>query len=185
MNKLNTETRIGTMLLDHFLTAVVVMIFVAPGVVYDITQTFGNPNVPPKLILGNYYLNIFAFSLYFNKDIYMGRSLAKRILKLQVVDIKTGLPANALKCFLRNLTIILWPIEVIVALLNNQRRIGDFIAGTKLTPYDPEVHKGQPNWLLMFAALCLSVLFVYFTMFYPIELVTRGSGFWVGAVTNL
>jgi uncharacterized RDD family membrane protein YckC len=180
MNTLNTETRIGTMLLDHFMMCVVVMIFVAPGLVYDITQTFGNSNVPPKLILGNYYLNIFAFSLYFNKDIYMGRSLAKRILKLQVVDIKTGLPANALKCFIRNLTVILWPIEVIVGLVNNERRIGDFIAGTKLTPYDPEVHKGQPNWLLIVAALCLSVLFVYMTMFYPIELLTRGSGFQVG-----
>lgn len=43
-----------------------------------------------------------------------------------------------------------------------------------------EVHKGHPNWLLVFAALCLSVLFVYMTMFYPIELLTRGSGFQVG-----
>lgn len=179
MSKLNTKTRIGTMLLDHFLMTAVVMIFVAPGLVYDITQTFGNPNAQPKLMLGNYYLNIFAFSLYFNKDICMGRSIAKRILKLQVVDIKTGLPANALKCFLRDLTIILWPIEVIVGLENNERRIGDFIAGTKLMPYDPEVHKGHPNWLLVFAALCLSVLFVYMTMFYPIELLTRGSGFQV------
>jgi hypothetical protein len=109
MNNLNTGTRIGTMMLDHFLTTIVIMIFVAPGMIYDIIQTFGNPNAQPKLMLGNYYLNIFAFSLYFNKDIYMGRSFTKRIFKLQIVDFKTGLPANALKCFLRNLTIIIWP----------------------------------------------------------------------------
>lgn len=180
MNNLNTGTRIGTMLLDHFLTTIVIMIFAVPGIMYDIAQTFGNPDAQPKLMLGNYYLNIFAFSLYFNKDICMGRSFAKRILKLQIIDIKTGLPANSLKCFLRNLTIIIWPVEVIVGLVNNERRIGDFIAGTKLTAYDPEVHKGQPNWLLIFIALFLSVLFVYLTMFYPIELLTRGSGLMIG-----
>lgn len=181
MNNLNTGTRIGTMLLDHILTTIIVMIFVAPGMIYDITQTFGNPDAQPKLMLGNYYLNIFAFSLYFNKDIYMGRSFAKRILKLQIVDVKTGLPANALKCFLRNLTIIIWPIEVIVGLINNERRIGDFIAGTKLTTYDPELHKGQPNWSLIIIALLVSILFVYLTMFYPLELLTRGSGLMIGA----
>ncbi|RAV97794.1 RDD family protein [Pseudochryseolinea flava] len=174
MNTLNTGNRIGTMLLDHVLMTVIIMVVVMPGVIYDIAQTFGNPNAQPKLMLGNYYLNLFAFPLYFNKDIYLGRSLGKRILKLQLIDIKTGQPANALRCFVRNLTIILWPIEGILALANNERRIGDFIAGTKLVPYNVEEHKGQPNWVFMTIALLASILFVYFTMFYPIELLTRG-----------
>lgn len=176
MNTLNSGTRIGTMILDHFAMTFVVMIFAAPGMVYDITQTFGNPDVQPKLFLGNYYLNILAFSLYFNKDIYMGRSIAKRALKLQVVDIRTNKPANPLKCFVRNLTIILWPIEVVVALINNERRIGDFIAGTKLTSFDPEQHKGQVNWALIILAILTSLLVTYLTMFYPIELLFKDSG---------
>src|SRR5438105_5512567 len=100
MNGLNTGTRIGTMLLDHFMTTFVIMIIAAPGVAYDIVQTFGNSNVQPKLFLVNFYLDIFAFSLYFNKDIYLARSLAKRILKLQVIYIKTNKPANLIKCIL-------------------------------------------------------------------------------------
>jgi uncharacterized RDD family membrane protein YckC len=176
MNTLNSGTRIGTMLLDHFAMTFVVMIFAAPGMVYDIMQTFGNPDAQPKLFLGNYYLNIFAFSLYFNKDIYLGRSIAKRALKLQVVDIKTNKPANPLKCFVRNLTIVLWPIEVIVGLINNERRIGDFIAGTKLTTFDPEQHKGQANWTLIIIAIVTSMLVTYLTMFYPIELLLKDSG---------
>ena len=164
------------MLLDHGIMCFVVGIFIAPGMFYDIAQTFGDFDAQPKLFLGNYYLNIFGFSLYFNKDIYQGRSPAKRILKLQIVDIKTNRPANPLKCFVRNLTIIVWPIEVIVGLINNERRIGDFIAGTKLTPYDPELHKVQPSWPQMIIAIVISVLVTYLTLFYPIELAFKDSG---------
>jgi uncharacterized RDD family membrane protein YckC len=168
------------MLLDHFIMTFVIMIFVAPGMVYDMVQAFGNSDAPPKLFMGNFYLNIFGFSLYFNKDIFLGRSPAKRILKLQVVDIKTNKPANPLKCLIRNVTVVLWPIEVIVALINNERRIGDFIAGTKLTTYDPEQHKDQANWSLIFIALLTAMLVTYFTMFYPVELLTRENGVMVG-----
>jgi uncharacterized RDD family membrane protein YckC len=176
MNTLNPGTRIGTMLLDHFCMTFILLIVAAPGMVYDIMQSLGNPDAQPKLLLGNYYLNIFAFSLYFNKDIYLGRSLAKRALKLQVVDIKTNKPANPIRCLVRNLTIILWPIEVVVGLINNERRIGDFIAGTKLTAFDPAQHKEQANWLLILIAIVASILVTYLTMFYPIELLLKGSG---------
>lgn len=181
MNKLNTGTRLGSMMVDHFIMVFIIMIVVAPGVVYDITQSFGNPNIPPKLFLGNYYLNIIAFSLYFNKDIFLGRSPAKRIFKLQVIDNKTNLPANSLRCLLRNLTIIIWPIEVIAGLINNERRLGDFIAGTKLVPYDAEQHKAQANWPLMIIALITGLIFTYFVAFYPLEVMTRGTGLSVGA----
>lgn len=158
----------------------VIMIFVAPGMAYDMIQTFGDSDAKPKLFMGNYYLNIFGFSLYFNKDIFSGRSLAKRIFKLQIVDVKTNRPANPLRCLVRNITIVVWPIEVIVGLINNERRIGDFIAGTKLTAYDPEQHKDQPSWTLIAMALIAGILITYLTLFYPAELLTRSSGLTVG-----
>jgi uncharacterized RDD family membrane protein YckC len=176
MNKLDTGTRLGTMVLDHIIMSFAVTILAAPGMVYDIVQIIGNPGAEPKLFLGNYYLNIFAFSLYFNKDIYLGRSPAKRILKLQIVDIKTNEPANPLKCLVRNLTIVIWPIEAIVALVNNERRIGDFIAGTKLMTYDPAQHPRSANWPSIVVAIAVSVLVVYFAFFYSIELLLGGSG---------
>lgn len=175
MSPLNSGTRIGSMLLDHVTMTFLTMIVAAPGIVYDVAQTFGNVHSQPKLFLGNYYLNIIAFSLYFNKDIFHGRSVAKRVLKLQIVDIKTNTPANPLKCFLRNLTIVIWPIEVIVSLINNERRLGDFIAGTKLTPFDAAQHKGETNWILVVIAVIASAAFTYLSMFYPIELLLKGS----------
>lgn len=164
------------MLVDHVIMTFVIMTFVVPGVVYDLIQTFGDNGTPPKLFLGNYYLNIFAFSLYFNKDIYLGRSPAKRILKFQVVDNKTNRPANPLRCLLRNITVVLWPIEVIAGLINNERRLGDFIAGTRLTTYDPEFHKSQPGWSLIIVALMAAMVVTYFTMVYPVELLAESTG---------
>jgi hypothetical protein len=134
------------------------------------------------LFLGNYYLNIIAFSLYFNKDVYSGRSIAKRLLKLQVVDIKTDMPANPIKCLIRNLTLVIWPIEVIVALINNERRIGDFIAGTRLTSYRPVQHNEPVNWAWIAVAIMISIIVTYFILFYPIEFLFRDSGLAAGLV---
>jgi uncharacterized RDD family membrane protein YckC len=169
MNKLNSGTRLASMLLDHVAMIVVIMIIAAPGMAYDMIQTFGDQDAPPKLFLGNYYINIFAFSLYFNKDIYGGRSIAKRILKLQIVDVKTDKPANSLRCLVRNVTIVFWPIEVIFALINNERRIGDYIAGTKLTAFDPEHHQAHVNLPLIITALVIAMLVAFLIMFFPME----------------
>jgi uncharacterized RDD family membrane protein YckC len=176
LNRLDTGKRLGTMFLDHITMSLILTIVIAPGMIYDMIQTFGHPQAQPKLFLGNYYLNIFAFSLYFNKDIYLGRSIGKRIIKLQLIDIKTNQPAGALRCFIRNLTLIVWPIEAIVALVNNERRIGDFIAGTKLVPFDPEQHNAQPNWILMLVALIASMTFTYLVLFFPFEMFLRMRG---------
>jgi len=74
--------------------------------------------------------------VYMLKDSFRGRSAAKRILNLQIVDIKTGKSANIIQCFTRNLTTPLWMIEVIVAWINPERRIGDYLAGTRTTLFE-------------------------------------------------
>ena len=176
MDKLNTGILIGTMLLDHFIMTFAIIILVAPGMVSDMVQTFGDSDTQPKLFLGNYYLNILAFSLYCNKDIFLGRSPAKRILGLQIVDVKTNKTANPLRCLVRNITTVLWPIEVIVAIINTERRIGDFIAGSRLTTYDRERHESQPSWIQIVLALILGMLITYLTTFYPVELLLKNSG---------
>lgn len=163
------------MLLDHVIMTFVIMIVVTPGVAYDIFQNLGG-NAPPKLMLGNYYWNIVGFSLYFNKDILFGQSPAKRILKLQVVNAKTGEPASSLRCLVRNITVVLWPIEVVTALINNERRVGDFIAGTKLTTYATAQPKQQLNWVYLITALVVGTLATYLIMFLPVELLLRSAG---------
>jgi hypothetical protein len=142
----------------------------------DMAEMFKHPNAQPPLFLGNYYLFALAFSLYFNKDIYLGRILSKRIFKFQVVNFKTNKAANPLRCFIRNSTILFWPIEVLVALINNERRIGDYLAGTKLAIYDPEIHNAPFNWLQALASLLISAIVTYFAIFYPMELFFKSLG---------
>ncbi|MCG2420491.1 RDD family protein [Aequorivita sp. F47161] len=82
------------------------------------------------------------FFIYLNKDFFKAKSPAKRILGFQVIDRKTNKPANELQCFVRNLTIcVAWPLEVIIGLINPERRIGDFIANTKVVVSEKEKFK--------------------------------------------
>ena len=159
------------MLLDHTIMTFIAGIFEAPAIVIRILSYAHKGAVPPVIPVFNWY-DVFAFSLYFNKDIFLGQSIAKRVLNFQVVDHKTGQPAGPLKCLVRNFTILLWPVEVIAALINVERRIGDHIAGTRLALYDPGL-QARPNWLLMAVAIVVGMLFTFGAWFYPFELLMR------------
>jgi uncharacterized RDD family membrane protein YckC len=74
----------------------------------------------------------FVVLVYFNKDWFAGQSLAKRVMGQRVVDVRSGLPASRVRCFFRNLTIPLWPLEVLVTLWSPSRRLGDWLAQTKV-----------------------------------------------------
>ncbi|WP_412766860.1 RDD family protein [Tenacibaculum vairaonense] len=49
------------------------------------------------------------------KIFFYTKSISKRILGFQVIDIKTNKPASKFQCLTRNLTIFLWLIEIIVS----------------------------------------------------------------------
>ncbi len=146
--QISVGARLGAMILDHFIMTMIAMVFFIPGMISGFSDAFKvsheqtNPNFMEG-ILG--YIGMLGFALYFCKDIINGRSIAKRILKLQVVDNSTGQPASPIKCFIRNLLCVLWPIEVIVAMTNTERRLGDRIAGTKLVIFDPKLEQPRIN----------------------------------------
>lgn len=145
---LNAGTRLGSMILDHFLMTMICMLFFIPTMIKGFAGAFTITH-EQKDIGGGFggplfYFGLFGFALYFCKDCINGRSLAKRIIKLQVVDNKTGQVASPLKCFIRNIFCIIWPVEVIVTLINPSRRIGDQVAGTKVVYYDPTIFE-QPK----------------------------------------
>lgn len=129
--KLSIKLRLGTMLLDH----VIMSLLVVPPMI--ITSFFINSK-PFETHPVETFLFYAILVIYLNKDIANGKSLSKRILGLVVIDYKTGEPASEFKCFLRNITIIFWPIEVIVSLFSPNRRLGDFIANTKLEASEKE-----------------------------------------------
>ena len=144
--------RLGTMLLDH---ALICFIGIPPVIVWQyLTQENGSaaPTSP--------YLMMPFFVIYFCKDCIGGRSAAKRILKLAVVRNKAGTPATPLQCLIRNLLVIIWPVEVVVASFNQQQRIGDWLAGTKLTYYD-STKKSQLQIIQIVVAIVMATLITY------------------------
>jgi uncharacterized RDD family membrane protein YckC len=151
--KIDTGKRIGSMILDHVIMSVICLLFFIPKLLID-NNDINFLNGP----LG--YLALVGFALYFLKDSFDGRSIGKRIMKLQVVDSKMGKAASPIQCFIRNIFIIIWPIEVIIVLFNTEKRIGDRVAGTKLITYNPDQEQAKVKWLQIIISFILSFLFL-------------------------
>jgi len=131
--QISAGPRIGAMLLDHIVMCFIIVLLAMPVMSMEFKDAFkDNPFNTKNSIDWTMLLMVFGLSLYINKDIIQGKSIAKRALKQEVIDIKSGEVASSIKCLIRNITIVLWPIEVIAVLINPSRRIGDFIAGTKV-----------------------------------------------------
>jgi uncharacterized RDD family membrane protein YckC len=176
--QINTGTRLGAMLADHFFMSLIAMIFYFPEMVSSLIK-FQDPN---NQAIPNFendvfiYISIFGFAIYFCKDCINGRSIAKRLLKLQVVDNTTGQVASPLKCFIRNLFIIIWPIEGIIALVNPSRRLGDRVAGTKLIIFDPTLENRKINIIQILISVVISYgLVLLFTLSF-MGLISRMGG---------
>jgi uncharacterized RDD family membrane protein YckC len=141
-----------------------------------IILTFNNSDsfIYPNLIIGLIPFSIMVFVMI-NKDFFNGKSAAKRIYGYQIIDLKTNLVASEMQCMTRNLTLIIWPIEVLIALFNPNRRLGDLIAGTKLIDtekQDPEtliedMHQlktGSDFGRLIFLSISFTILFEFLSL---------------------
>lgn len=130
---LTRKNRLVSMLSDPAILIVVTMFFGGPVIFFrGIWAVAAHRAAGPDIFIHPWYA-VLVFSLYFNKDLYLGQSPAKRIMRFRVVDVRTGRPAGPLRCLVRNVTLLIWPVEVVAAMVNVERRLGDFIAGTKLS----------------------------------------------------
>lgn len=85
-------------------------------------------------ILGEFGIQIGLFSaagyLLMKDAIENGQSLGKRAKWIQVVDQRTGNPCTSGQSFLRNILLLLGPIDWAFAFGREPKRLGDRIAGT-------------------------------------------------------
>lgn len=162
-NEVSVGSRIGSMLLDHFIMSFILTILVVPFSFIGLSETLSEESTQTAFNADLFlYALVLGLSLYLNKDAIKGKSLAKRILKQEVIDIKTGEIASPIKCFVRNILIILWPIEVIVVLASPSRRIGDLIAGTKVVNISTE---RNDNVSVNFKQVAISIALGFLIMF--------------------
>ena len=139
--------RLRSMVSELLYTLSVFVPWIIPvGIIHQILKPAISMGQPYRGYFGpiDLLLNILASILVIgllNKDFFNGQSVVKRQNGFQVVDFNTLQPASKFRCLLRNVTAPIWPIEVVFTLMNPQRRLGDFIAGTKLAETnvtDPE-----------------------------------------------
>src|SRR5688572_24118606 len=86
-------TRLSAMILDHFFMTMIAMLFFLPGFINGFSAAFNVSHEEPNFNFmegNNKFIALFGLALYFCKDIVKGRSMAKRILKLQLIDNTTG-----------------------------------------------------------------------------------------------
>jgi uncharacterized RDD family membrane protein YckC len=125
--------RLSSMLLDHVIMSFLAVLFTLPA--FLIVLAVGGREAGTTSTMQDVIQAVgvcVVFVVYFNKDWFAGQSLAKRVMGQRVVDVRSGLPASRARCFLRNLTILLWPLEVLVTLFSPSRRLGDWLAQTKV-----------------------------------------------------
>ena len=147
-------SRLGIMLLDHCVMTCVAVLPLIPLMFIFMADAFDpSPEPESDLFSGPFmYLFILAFAIYLCKDSIGGRSPAKRIGRFQVINNSTGEAAGPIRCMVRNLTTIIWPLEVIISCFNTSRRLGDFVAGTRLIAYEPAKEKTPVKLIQVFAA---------------------------------
>ena len=81
-------------------------------------------------LTAHYAIPIYIFVAQF-KDIF-GASIGKRIFKYKVVMHGEHTKPSVWRLVLRNLTLLIWPVDVVVSLRKNGRRLGDIWMGTEV-----------------------------------------------------
>jgi hypothetical protein len=69
---------------------------------------------------------------YLNKDIAGGRSIGKRFLGYAVVYETDGTSPHRAICFLRNLTVVIYPAELLFGLFSPIQKMSDYFTLTKI-----------------------------------------------------
>ncbi len=113
-----------------------VMLFMIPAMIIPIEISDTESSIDIKLASFMIPFSFMIFSML-NKDFFSGRSVAKRTYGYQIIDNQSREVATEMQCLLRNLTLFIWPLEVVILLFSSQRRLGDLIAKTRVIDKEP------------------------------------------------
>ncbi|PTB97352.1 RDD family protein [Marivirga lumbricoides] len=128
LNQSSRKRRIAAFMIDHFVMTLLMVsvVFLALGPNFIEENDFGKMTIVMLTVM------IPGFILYFAKDSIKGISIGKWIMGIMVRDDKKidEIPSFG-RLFIRNLFIIIWPVEFIVlAASHEKKRLGDKTANT-------------------------------------------------------
>lgn len=153
------KRRIAAFLIDHFVMTflMVSIVFMALGPNFMDNDNMENMQ---SIML---WVMIPGFLLYFAKDSIRGISAGKWIMGIMIRNDLDNETPTFIKLFIRNLLIVIWPIEFIVlAASSDKKRLGDKIAKTKVL-MNPNKPKRLPRILALILIGGCFFLFTYYT----------------------
>lgn len=106
-----------------------------------------------------------AYVYFLCKDVIGGRSLGKRLQKLQLVRLD-GSPVSYTRMVVRNLFIVIWPIEVIMYLANKGQRLGDLVCKTTVVPATDENKQAVDKQKVIISILITAVFSAFIALLY-------------------
>jgi uncharacterized RDD family membrane protein YckC len=122
---MNKFERILSSVIDFF----VISLLSIPFIVVEFILIFNN-------YTGLMYFNIIAISFvttaFVCKDVILSVSVGKHILGLRIIVDVNDDQIKPYIYVLRNITYFLWPLELILMLIGNGRRMGDMLLGTRV-----------------------------------------------------
>jgi uncharacterized RDD family membrane protein YckC len=150
-NEISLNIRLASITIDH-----AIMLFIC--FLTAIPSLFLVEGLSPFFSQGYDYMAFAGPTAYFCKDIFGGRSPGKRILRLQVVCNQERQVVTPEQSIIRNVFCIIWPVELIVSMCNPHRRIGDHIAGTRLTKFNMQPLESNIKVGRLAVVICLTYL---------------------------
>ncbi len=120
--------RIFAFAIDFLITSLIQAVLMISLIMSKIITNQLDISTIPFAILGITYISM-LYMIF--RDCFGSKSIGKRILKLKIVSIETQEQAALVKRFVRNITWILGPLEIIYYLLT-KKRLGDHISKTKV-----------------------------------------------------
>ncbi len=81
----------------------------------------------------NFFANLVVYVSFLLKDVlFRNASIGKKTFNLSIVSQFNGEKPNIWRIILRNITLVIWPVEVYLVLYKQKTRLGDRLAKTKV-----------------------------------------------------
>jgi|ERR1035437_3546539 uncharacterized RDD family membrane protein YckC len=156
MKRVNLSNRLISALIDFIIIIAVGSLFLILLIVFKLEN---------NLIFQAFVIS-FLTCLFLYKDIFNGQSVGKNFTNLRIVSNDNDV-IPIFRIVLRNFFIFLWPIDIILCLINPEKRLGDYIAMSKVVMINSKVRLtiGDSRLVLIYV---LTTLVVSFAIYYSL-----------------
>lgn len=176
--KSSRKRRIVAYFIDH----VVISFLIISTIFSFLGIDFVEKSDTPKFVQTILFTMLFGFFFYFSKDAIKGISPGKWVMGIMVRDQNDlNVKPSFARLFLRNITLVIWPIEFIVLATSDKKlRLGDNLSKTVVLE-NPNKPSKTPR---IIALIIIGIGFFIFMLFFAANAL-KNSGAYKKAVENI